>query len=160
MEQVEQPVAIAPPWLAVALTKYGEKEVAGSKSNPDIVEFLDSTTVSDSMLVDETAWCSAFVNWCVERAGLRGTRSAAARSWLDWGRALDTPRLGCLCVFWRGDHDDGETGHVAFYVADAPPSGLWVCGGNQNNMVSIATYQQSKLLGLRWAAAGEAAEQE
>lgn len=156
-QQVIEPLAIqgAPLYLSFALSKYGTKEIAGTKSNPAIVEFLDSTTVPDSMLVDETAWCSAFVNWCVEQSGMVGTGKANARSWLSWGVAIDKPRLGCVCVFWRGDHDDGSTGHVAFYVADAEGSGIWVCGGNQGNMVSIATYQESKLLGLRWPSARE-----
>eukprot|EP01156_Anaeramoeba_ignava_P011257 Anaeramoba_ignava/a482504_22.p5 GENE.a482504_22~~a482504_22.p5 ORF type:complete len:143 (+),score=5.17 a482504_22:255-683(+) len=74
------------PWFKIALEEMwaGVTEIRGRKHNPRIIEYHKSTTLRASN--DETAWCSSFVNWCIEQAGLKGTDSAAARSWLKWGK--------------------------------------------------------------------------
>ena len=91
------------PWLPIALAEQGVKEYPGDGDNPRIVEYLQSTTLEAPMRTnDETAWCSAFVNWCVERAGYEGTDSAWAKSWLNWGKAIPKPRRGCVVILTRG----------------------------------------------------------
>ncbi|MBP7965808.1 MAG: hypothetical protein KAZ23_00195, partial [Burkholderiaceae bacterium] len=72
------------PWLAVAAREIGTKEYPGNNSNhPRIQQYL--ATVNDlsalEKLHDETAWCSCFMNWCVEQTGRVGTDSAWAKSW-------------------------------------------------------------------------------
>jgi uncharacterized protein (TIGR02594 family) len=94
---------------------------------------------------DETPWCSAFVNFCVEQAGFAGTDSASARSWLNWGRKTDTPVTGCIAVFERGAP---PSGHVAFYVSQSADQ-IKVLGGNQGNKVSFAHFPKFRLLGYR-----------
>src|SRR4030095_2451187 len=79
-----------------------------------------------------SAWCSAFANWCVEKAGYEGTDSAWAKSWLTWGKKLATPRRGCIAVFTRGDG-----GHVGFYISKTS-SVIKVLGGNQSDEVNIS----------------------
>jgi uncharacterized protein (TIGR02594 family) len=132
------------PWMPIALSEQGTKEIPGKGNNPRIVEYLKSTdldTVSASK--DSTAWCSGFVNWCVEKAGFAGSNSAWARSWLNWGRSVSRPRRGCIAVFSRG-----TGGHVAFYV-DSEGSEYRVLGGNQSDGVCIAGYPKGRLLGFR-----------
>lgn len=133
------------PWFAIAYAELGVREVVGSGDNPRIVEYLRSATLAAPYgSNDETAWCSAFANWCIERAGYAGTDSAWARSWLNWGRKTDTPLIGCITVFER----DVTSGHVAFFVARSGDN-IKVLGGNQSDAVSIADYPAARLLGFR-----------
>jgi len=132
------------PWMPVALRELGVKEYAGSADNPRIVEYLRSTTLSAQYSDnDETYWCSAFVNWGVERAGYEGTDSAWARTWANWGRAIDQPQRGCIVVFRRGDG-----GHVGFYAGESGDR-INVLGGNQNNSVCYKDYKKADLIGYR-----------
>lgn len=132
------------PWMPTALREIGVKEYAGAADNPRIVEYLSSTNLGPiERSNDETFWCSAFVNWCVEKAGYEGTDSAWAKSWLTWGENLSKPRRGCIAVFTR----DGG-GHVGFYISETS-SAIEVLGGNQSDAVNISTYAASKLLGYR-----------
>lgn len=133
------------PWMPIARAEIGVKEFPGAGDNPRIVEYLRSTTLDPSSASnDETFWCSCFVNWCVERAGLEGTDSAWARSWLNWGKKITTPKVGCITVFKR----DGNSGHVAFYISETATK-IKVLGGNQSDAVNISDYKKSDLLGYR-----------
>lgn len=138
-------------WMEVALREMdtGVDEVVGSSHNPRIIEYHQTTTLRSTD--DETPWCSSFVNWCIEQTGAKGTRSAAARSWLNWGVQLDDPRRGSVVVFRRGTNP--RAGHVAFHW-ETGTDRLFVLGGNQDNQVSIKSYPRADLLGLRWAADG------
>lgn len=132
------------PWLGIALSELGEKEIPGELHNPRIVEYLKSTTLGKPYNEkDETPWCSAFVNWCVEKSGFEGTDSAWARGWMNWGVAIAEPQRGCIAVFTRGN-----AGHVAFFL-ELDGENIRVLGGNQQNSVSIAVYKADRLLGYR-----------
>jgi len=124
----------------------GVVEFPGAANNPRIVMY-HSTTMGGAA-PDETAWCSSFVNYCVEQAGLHGTRSKAARSWHDqsWGNDVTSnPGEGDIVVFSRhGPTQDG--GHVGFYLSQDDNS-IQVLGGNQGNRVSIARYPKDGMLG-------------
>lgn len=142
---VTEPPAAEPPWMAIATAEIGVKEFPGNQENPRILEYLHSTNLgAPYQSSDETAWCSAFVNWCMERAGYEGTDSAWARSWLNWGKPLPRPRAGCIVVLSRGD----ASGHVGFYVSQTK-SGVKLVGGNQSNEVCVSTYPKSRVLGYR-----------
>jgi uncharacterized protein (TIGR02594 family) len=135
-----------PPWLRAARGEVGIKEMSGTLDNPRIIEYHMTTTLNKSEAQnDETPWCSSFANWCMERAGRKGTDSAWARSWLKWGYHLDAPRLGCIVVFSRGE----TSGHVGFFIKEIGDR-ILVLGGNQNNSVCEAFYPKSRLLALRW----------
>lgn len=137
------------PWYAIAQSKIGEEEIPGREANAFIVECLESTTLDrrDAML-DETPWCSAFVNWVMQQAGFKRTGSAWARSWLDWGREPEDPEFGkgVIVILSRGEN----SGHVGF-LADWDTDEGWVklLGGNQGNSVSYATFPMSRVLGWR-----------
>lgn len=95
-----------------------------------------------------TAWCAAYVNATLNQAGLEGSGSLAARSFLDVGTPVDEPQPGDLAVFWRGSPDDWR-GHVGFYQGMDPEGNILVLGGNQGDAVSVAPYPQERLLGYR-----------
>lgn len=137
------------PWFDIAIGEYNKhiREIAGSGDNPRIVEYLRSTNLdSVSAESDETPWCSAFVNWCVEQSNYEGTDSAWARSWLKWGQELDKPVKGCIAVFKRPPNP--SSGHVAFYVSQTDTH-IKVLGGNQSNSVSVTDYPADRLLSYR-----------
>lgn len=140
------------PWMTIAEQERGVCEVPGSGNNPRVLEYLQSTTnLSRSATSrDETPWCSAFVNWCLAQAGYERTKNALARSWLNWGQAVTTPRRGCIVVFQR----EKKFGHVGFYLEETETH-IKVLGGNQQNLetlmfeVSEKYYPKSELLGYR-----------
>lgn len=134
-----------PPWLITAEKELGQKEIYGTKDNLRIVEYGESVDLEIND--DETPWCSTFVNFVLIKSGYRATRSAAARSFLNWGIGMDEPKLGAILVFKRGNSD--WQGHVGFYVGETK-NYYKVLGGNQGNSVSIAKYAKKDLLGIRW----------
>lgn len=94
-----------------------------------------------------TAWCSSFTNFIVKNCGLKGTDSAAARSFLKWGKSVDTPIKGCVVIFWRNGKDSAY-GHVGVFSSETDTD-IIVLGGNQGNQVSKKAYPKSRLLGYR-----------
>ncbi len=132
------------PWMEHALAERGTAELAGPGSAARVLEYLRTTTLPAAMASnDETPWCSAFVNWCMIEAGVKGTGSAAARSWLSWGEPIDEPVRGCVTVLSRG-----TGGHVGFYLRTVGDK-LHLLGGNQGDAVRVAGYDRSRLLGFR-----------
>lgn len=128
------------PWLKVAYAEFGTREVPGAKHNPRIVEYLMSTDLAQKYpsLPDETDWCAAFVNWCIERTGLPSTNSAVVHPWRSWGKASPVPpKRGAVTTFlW----DDGWA-HVSFLLGEI--SNYVVClGGNQSDAVWISVYHK------------------
>src|SRR3954469_1069093 len=110
-EDPASPAGTDTPWMAIAeaeLTK-GIKEE--TPSNPRIGEYFATTTLGRQP--DTVPWCSAFVNFCVTQAGVQGTDSAAARSWLRWGEDAGAFIPGCIVVLTRGSPGEG---HVGFFA--------------------------------------------
>jgi len=138
---------IEPRWLTIARGELGQHEQPGARHNPRILEYHQATSLKASD--DETPWCSAFANWALRQAGLTGSGSAAARSWLSWGVPLSRPVPGAIAVFSRPPNPG--SGHVAFVVS-ADANQLQVLGGNQGDAVSIHSYPHARLLALRWPA--------
>lgn len=135
-----------PPWLNEAIGELNTVEISGNKHNPRIIEYHQTTSLKAKD--DETSWCSSFVNWCFKQVGIEGTNSAAARSWLNWGRVLEEPKRGCVVIFWRVSIKSWQA-HVAFYIGETKDHILCL-GGNQNNTVNISKYPKKRLLGYRW----------
>lgn len=131
------------PWLEIAIKEKGVKEVKGGE-NPRIIEYHSCTTLKATE--DETPWCSAFMNWVMKEAGLPYTKSAAARSWLNWGTALGEPKEGCVVVLKRGAP---PSAHVTLWVNGE--NGVFAgLGGNQGDMVKVSIFKNADVLGYRW----------
>lgn len=137
-----------PKWLTIARAELGVREVPGSGDAPRVLEYLAATRLPPSMMEDQTPWCSCFVCWVMERAGIPSTRSAAARSWLRWGVALPGPELGAVVVLTRPAGGPGS-GHVGLWLGPSA-RGPRILGGNQGNAVSVQVYPASRVLGYRW----------
>ena len=139
---------VRPKWLSIAMLEADVAEVPGSRDNPRVIEYLQSTTTAPQQWHDETPWCSAFVNWCMREAGIVGTNLANARSWLHWGSPLLAPRLGCIAVFSSPTRGE-QAGHVGFYVSETGRH-IHVFGGNQHNRVCLEPRERAQLIGFRW----------
>ena len=134
-------------WMPIALGELGTREIHGKDHEARVLEYHATTTLRAT--TDEVPWCSSFVNWVMESSGIPGTRSAAARSWLDWGVKLDSPMLGCVVVLKRGKNP--RSGHVTLYMG-GDGDRLEGLGGNQSNQVQISRYKVANVLGYRWPA--------
>lgn len=134
----------APPWLYVAAQELGVSEVLGKRHNPRILEYHKATSLGAEE--DEVPWCSSFANWCLNRAGYKGTNSAAARSFDTYGLALTKPRLGAIVTL---PTKTGSRRHVAF-VAGFHGRFLFHLGGNQSNKVNVQYAFTNLAAAMRW----------
>lgn len=136
-----------PLWVKIALREMasGVAELRDPKENPRIVEYLESCGITgpvEGNTGDEIPWCSAFVNWCLREAGIRGTNNALAISWKKWGQPLKEPRYGCIVVFPH---------HVGFYFGDYNEEMISLLGGNQGDAVNIGSYyRKADIVARRW----------
>jgi uncharacterized protein (TIGR02594 family) len=134
-----------PDWITIARRELGEHEIAGTRHNARILEYQSVTRANEG--ADEVPWCAAFVGWALEQAGEKSTKSAAARSYLHWGREVSTPLLGAVAVLVRGENP--RQGHVGFVVGVEPNGDLQILGGNQSDSVCVKRYTAHRLLSLR-----------
>jgi uncharacterized protein (TIGR02594 family) len=132
--------------MPIAMAERGVKRFGPGESNPRIVEYNGYTNLVG--YDDKISWCSSFINWCFGSAGIRGTGSALARSWIEWGRALEQPVYGCVVVLTRDD-PAGWKGHVGFYLRHDAES-VYLLGGNQLEEVRELAYPLNSVLAFCW----------
>lgn len=134
--------------IAIASAEIGTKEISGPNANEQILKYAQDCGFDD-YTSDETAWCSLFVNWVAHKAGMKRSKSLAARSWLLEGINTSNPEPGDIVVFWRESIDSWK-GHVGLYIGYSQDgSRIYSLGGNQGNQVSITAYSTNHLLGFR-----------
>jgi len=137
-----------PAWMLLARRDLGVAVVPGPEDNARILSYFRDVGHGE-IRHDEVAWCAAFAGSCLERAGVRSTRSLMARSYLNWGLGLVEPKPGCIVVLSRGANQ--SLGHVGFF-AGTSASTVLLLGGNQSHSVRIAPFAKSRVLGYRWPA--------
>jgi len=156
-----QPPTVAPPivstsdspsWLEIAKKEVGQHEVAGKSANPRIIEYHAATDLKAKS--DEVAWCSSFVNWCMTKAGIKGTRSAAAASWAGWGVASNGKHGSVAVIYNAGSANSSLSrsgNHVAFLL-DETSTHLVLLGGNQSDSVKISNFAKKswRVKAYRW----------
>jgi uncharacterized protein (TIGR02594 family) len=108
----------------------GECEIAGAEANPMIVAMLQTCTnlTPAEQSSDETAWCSAFVNYCVAISGGQGTNNALASSWNWWGTSTETPKMGDIAV-------KSDNSHVGI-VSEVSGDQILLLSGNMGDSVT------------------------
>jgi uncharacterized protein (TIGR02594 family) len=127
------------PWMAYAEEerRVGIKRKGGEVSTEHIKEYFGATSQSKAD-PNSAAYCAAFVNWCLQRAGYEGTKgddNAMAYSFMKWGKPTkgNKPAYGAIAVVRFGAH----TYHVTFvngaHRIDAHQhlQSLATLGGNQ-----------------------------
>lgn len=138
---------VVPRWISVALGEIGVREdTRPGASHPRIEQYHAITSAGPT--VDDVPWCSSFVCWCMEMAGIRSTKSKAASSWLTWGIQARNPGLGAIAVLGKSDPDAKGTGHVGFCLGISGPE-LFLLGGNQNQRVGIDVRSVNKVIAWR-----------
>ncbi len=130
-----------------ALQYIGTKEhTQTGEHNPKIVEMF--ATIGHSWVKDdETAWCAAFVNFCLLVNNFEHTGELNARSFLKYAKKVEEPQIGDIVVFWRSSRNSWK-GHVGFYVSEDEEN-IYCLGGNQSNSVNVTAYKKYRLLGYR-----------
>lgn len=137
-----------PSWFINAKRLLNEREIVGVKHNPLIVRMWKN--IRAPFTDDETPWCAAFVGSCLEEAGIRSTRSAAALSYATYGIPVSMS-LGAI-AYMRRRNSAGKVvgGHVGFVAGVREDGAIMLLGGNQNDRVSIAPFPSSRIIGYRW----------
>ena len=92
-------------------------------------------------------WCANCLNAATGIAGLQGTHSAAAVSFLNWGTAVGVNdiEVGDVAVF--GFSGGGH--HVGVCAGYDKEGHILVLGGNQHGEVCISAFDRSSIIGGR-----------
>jgi len=139
---------ITPPRIVrEALALYGTSEVAGSKSNPILLNWAKETNSKDDNWYndDSIPWCGLFVGVCAQRAEWELPKQhLRALAWAEFGNKVGNNEavLGDVLVFKRNGG-----GHVGLYVAE-DANNFYVLGGNQGDKVNIAKIQKTRLFSV------------
>jgi uncharacterized protein (TIGR02594 family) len=137
------PSEAGPPWLAKAESYIGFHERGENRGIEQLIALAKCGSVGDP-------WCAIFVNACLEAVGIRGTRSAMARSFerdRNFVR-LSGPALGAITTMWRGSPSSGS-GHVFFYLGENE-EGVLALGGNQSDQVCRQYEPRDRIMGYWW----------
>jgi len=135
--------------MSAAFAEVGVTTYPPGQSNPRVTDYHAHTNIRG--YDDKASWCSSFINWSLAQAEIVGTGSALARSWLEWGDALNEPVPGCIAVLSRED-PAGWKGHVGFFL-HADEQHVHLLGGNQLGQVREHFYPKALVLGYRWPSA-------
>ena len=130
-------------WMSIAEKEIGQEEIPGNAHNSQIIAYHATTTLKATK--DETPWCSSFVNWVLKQAGIKGTNSAAAISWQNWGKATSL-QPGAVLVLHNIKAQNSSLSysgnHVAFLIKETATH-YHVLGGNQRNKVKNLVIQRN-----------------
>ena len=88
-------------------------------------------------------WCADFINFILRRTGHTTTNSRAAISFLEYGKRIDSPRVGAIVVLTRG----ANSGHVGIVRGTDGAGNIIVISGNHGNKVWESPYPKSRVLG-------------
>lgn len=133
-----------PPWIEIAKTQIGTREIPGPKHEPKIVSWWKKI-FRGGIKDDETPWCAAFVGAMLESVDVPSSRFESAASYRKWGQPCLRPIYGAIVVMSRPGGN-----HVGFCVGRDNGGNVAVLGGNQNNEVSVALFPISRIDSWRW----------
>ena len=85
------------------------------------------------------------MNFVLRRAGGKGTQSRAARSFLEYGKKLDGPRVGAIAILYRKGPNSGHVGVVRGTDGQGNPI---LVSGNHGPTVKQSVYPKSQGHGL------------
>ena len=88
-------------------------------------------------------WCADFMNFVLRRAGGKGTQSRSARSFLEYGKRLDGPRVGAIAILFRRGGNNGHVGVVRGTDGQGNPI---LVSGNHGPTVMQSVYPKSKVM--------------
>ncbi len=88
-------------------------------------------------------WCADFMNFVLRKGGGKGTASRAARSFLQYGKKLDGPRVGAIAIMYRKGPNNGHVGVVRGTDGKGNPI---IVSGNHGPTVRESIYMKEKVL--------------
>ena len=88
-------------------------------------------------------WCADFMNFVLRRAGGKGTQSRSARSFLEYGKKLDGPRVGAIAILYRKGPNSGHVGVVRGTDGLGNPI---LVSGNHGPTVKESVYPKAKVM--------------
>lgn len=157
-------------WIDSARKELGVREIAGSearyaaddpnpglrgqlvdpsfpKSNPQIVRYHELGGMGRAP--DDVPWCSSFLNFVMRAAAETGSGKPNAQSWLEWGKEVAPPVIGCIAVI-RGSDGQGndDRGHVGIVVGRSEDGAWAILGGNQGERVCV-TFERRPIASFR-----------
>lgn len=128
----------APAWFLAARKEIGTRELPENRG-PAIRRYIGLSHCG----TEGDPWCAIFANAMLESTGIRGTRSALARSFERDPNFIKLigPALGCIVTYWRGAKSKG-LGHVGFYNGEQGDY-ISTLGGNETDMVRVEMYRRN-----------------
>lgn len=131
-----------PAWIVEAEKFIGQKELTGKNDHPLLTKAWKSFGLS--WLIGQP-YCGLFVGHCLREANQFVPKLLyRAKTFSSYGEKIDFPCYGCIVVFNRKGG-----GHVGFVVGKDHKGRLLVLGANQSNMVSVAPFEMTRVLGYR-----------
>ena len=144
------------PWMAVAKGEQNKDTVerpGGAATNPEIDKYFPAVGLGGHH--DDTAWCAAFVGYCMSQVAapiVQKTRpwSSFARDWRDWGKPIEGPVVGAVAVTKPLAAD--TTGHVGFVDSVGADGTINLLAGNQGNpnCVCVRPLDKGLFVAFRW----------
>jgi uncharacterized protein (TIGR02594 family) len=132
------------PWMVGARADIGFHETG---VNHGIEPFIEAAKTGE----EGDPWCAIWINAKLEDAGIKGSRSPAARSFEkspDFVK-LPAPAFGCVVTNWRTSLAGGE-GHVFFYTGENDKLGIRGVGANENDAVRESFHDRALVTGYWW----------
>lgn len=137
------PVSSEPTWYSQAKKDIGFRETGTNRGIEHFIRDAKAGSLGDP-------WCAICVNAWLERGGVRGTRSAMARSFERDPNfiKLSGPALGAVVTMWRNSPGSG-LGHVFLYDGESS-KGVRGIGGNESDMVKRSFHDRGRVVGYYW----------
>jgi len=142
------------PWMPFAIGEIGTNE----EKNPTRVKEYHKVG-GGSAMSESVPWCASFIGWCLDQAAYKGTRSALARSYSNFGQAVDPKNVPYGSVVVMSGTRGPSSGHVVFFTKDLGDKFECV-GGNQTvgdgkkfdtgGQVTRGTFSKSKIVAIRF----------
>lgn len=135
---------VYPDWYNEALKDLGFHETGNNRGIEKLIKDAKCGSLGDP-------YCAIGCNAWLERAGVKGTRSAMARSFersVEFVK-LSGPAPGAITTMWRGSPSAG-TGHVFLYTGHTKSGKLLGLGANQSDGVNISAEDSARVVGYFW----------
>lgn len=129
-----------PPWIDVAMSLMGTKEVPGAANNPKIIAWskVIGGNIEKSYIADSIPWCGLFVAYCLVSVGIPPVTDALwALNWRNLGEKQASPSFGS--VFTMSRQGGGHTG----FAVSQDKHHWHILGGNQGDSVTITKIVKS-----------------
>lgn len=96
-------------------------------------------------------WCSSFISWVLDQAGIQAPRTASSQYWRNYGtevgiRNWEDARMNDIIVF---RYNNG-LGHVGFYRGyNKTTNRVNILGGNQGDDLNIKSFSTGKVVAIK-----------